>query len=65
MNERALIELVINLGNFNSNQLYYINVVRIKLQVIFVSDLLVINTNWVKECYLKGQKDKFTIIKFK
>ena len=58
-NNRPIIKAAIELEIFNNQQLYLINLVRIKLQVIFISDLLITNLNQIKECYLKGRRDHF------
>ena len=40
-------------------QLYLVNLIRIKLQVIFISDLLCFRTSRVKDCFWEGEVDKF------
>ena len=50
---------------FNAEEQRVINLVRIKLQVMFVSDLLEAQSNKIKECFWSGRRDKFSSSKFK
>ena len=45
-------------------QLTLIIFVRIKFQVIFISNLVEYGSNRIKECYIKGQKDCFSTSKY-
>ena len=48
-NNQIIIETIIESKNFSQEQIYLINIVRIKLQLIFISDLLEYGSNRVKE----------------
>ena len=63
-NDRTIMEMAISSKQFNKDQTCLINIVRIKLQVVFISDMLEHGTNRIKEKYQKGEKDRFTISSF-
>ena len=50
---------------FSPQDLYLLNLIRMKLQVIFISDLLEPSSNTIKECYWEGKKDRFTFSTYK
>ena len=54
-NDRSIMKEAILIPMLLKNQLILINLVRIKLQVIFISDLLENRNNRTKEYYTKGQ----------
>ena len=64
MNDKTIIETVINSKAFNKEQLYLINLSRMQLRIIFISDLLEYRTNKVKENYSKGERDRFCSSQF-
>ena len=50
---------------FSKIHLLIINLVRMKLQVIFISDLLKPSLNKIKECYWDGKKDRFVSSRYR
>ena len=60
-NDRAIMEMAISSKKFSKDQTHLINIVKIKLQVVFMSDMLEYGTNRIKENYQKSEKDRFTI----
>ena len=60
-NDRTIVEMAISSKKFNKDQTYLINIVRIKLQVVFMSDMLEHGTNRIKENYQQVENDRFTI----
>ena len=60
MNDKTINRVVLTFKQFNTKQRMQINLVRIKLQVIFVSNLLEPRSNRIKDCYQKGKKDKLS-----
>jgi hypothetical protein len=58
INDKIVIIEVINLHLFNQEQLYFINLVRINLQMIFLLELVEQNSNRIKSCYLVVIRDK-------
>ena len=53
------------LQGFSKIQLWMINLVWLKLQVIFISNLLEPKINRVKECFWQGKRDKFLVSSYK
>ena len=59
-NDKAIMDVAINLSSFSSKELIQINLVRINLEVFFLSDLVRQNTNRITDYYIKGWKDKWS-----
>ena len=64
MNDKTIIDIAINLKYFLKESIQLINLVRMRLNIIFILDLLKYNTNRVKECFQK-RRDRFTCSTFK
>ena len=58
-NDSIIILNLLEIKIYLKEQCRLVNLVRLKLQVIFISDLLEPGSNKVKECYLKEKNDKF------
>ena len=63
-NNRSIIKEVFKARYLSKEQHYLINIIRLKLKVFFISDLLESGTNWIKECYWKGRSNKFSKSKY-
>ena len=50
---------------FNKDELYYFNTIQIQLQVIFFSDLVNWNTNYINRHFGQGFRDLLRVRKFK
>ena len=57
-NDRTIIDTDLPSKHFNRDQIYLINIARIKLHVVFISDLLNHESNRIKENYRQGKKDR-------
>ena len=62
--DRYIMEMDISSKQLNRDQSCIINISRIKLQVVFISEMLEHGTNRIKENYQQGEKDRFTISSF-
>ena len=65
MNDKTIINTAINSKAFNKEQLCLINLCRMQLRVISMSDLLEYGTNKVKENFSKGDIDRFCSSQFR
>jgi hypothetical protein len=64
INNKTIIDVMINSKVFNQKQQYIINIVQLCLQIIFISDLVKMNTNKIKDCYWSVERDKFSESKY-
>ena len=50
-NDRLIMKKVFKVRYLSKEQQYLINIIRLKLKVLFISDLLESGTNQIRECY--------------
>ena len=55
---------MINSKVFNQKYQYIINIVQLYLQIIFISNLVEMNTNKIKDYYQNAERDKFSKSKY-
>ena len=63
-NNKTVIDVMINSKVFNQKYQYIINIVQLYLQIIFISNLVEMNTNKIKEYYWNVEIDKFSESKY-
>ena len=59
-NDKTIIDQLYFLKYFSNEQISIINIIRLKLQVIFLCDLIEVGLNCIKEYYTKGRLDRFS-----
>ena len=64
-NNKAIIKMVLKIRSFSIYQKYIINIIHIKLQIFFISNLLDSALNRIKDCYWNRRRDKFIKSRFR
>ena len=64
-NESTIIFKALSLCIFSRDDIHHLNVLRIHLQVIFMSNILQEKTNYIKHCFRVGKRDENKLTKYK
>ena len=59
LNNKAIMKMVLEITSFPLEKILLINLVYIKLQLLFISNLLEPSSNCIKDYYWQGWRDRF------